>query len=86
MMLCPACWRGDCYGHVAEFLNRENLVRVCRCSDPYEQHGKRRPRQPDHHPGIHLYRGAEWVYSFIGPRRVTDGDVRAAFQALKRAA
>lgn len=47
--LCPACERGDCWGHVAEYLRKVDdltSVAVCRCPDPANRHGKMMPRRP----------------------------------------
>jgi len=41
--VCRACANGDCYGHVAEFLENGRVVTVCRCPDPLTRHGKLRP-------------------------------------------
>ena len=42
---CRQCSLGDCFGHVHEFLNRDNQVAICRCPDPQNHHGKLRPRK-----------------------------------------
>lgn len=42
--LCPGCREGDCYWHQYDYMNSEQQVRLCRCPDPDERHGKRRPK------------------------------------------
>jgi hypothetical protein len=42
---CRQCSLGDCYGHVSEFLNRDNKVQRCLCPNTAGHHGKLRPRR-----------------------------------------
>jgi hypothetical protein len=39
---CPKCKAGDCYGHVAEYLDSNGHVSKCKCPDLDRQHGKLR--------------------------------------------
>jgi hypothetical protein len=41
---CRGCTNGVCYAHVAEFMQADGRVRICRCPDPSGHHGKRKPR------------------------------------------